>query len=129
MNGWNLSFSTFWATRWWRPASTGKRRRHALTAADPPAAPLDFLILISVLRSHLAFSNVPDATPRHRLIGRSDMEAKEASRYEKPTVTDYGTLRELTRGSGGSATPDILPCAPGTFQGVPPSGLTCKTNS
>ena len=57
------------------------------------------------------------------------MEAKETGRYEKPTVTDYGTLRELTLGSGGTATPDIDPCNTGTFQANTPSGITCKISN
>lgn len=47
--------------------------------------------------------------------------------YEAPTVTNYGTVQELTLGSGGTTTPDILPCAPGTFRAATPSGVSCKT--
>ena len=46
--------------------------------------------------------------------------------YEPPTVINHGTLQELTLGSGGTALPDILPCAPGTFQSPSPSGISCK---
>ncbi len=57
------------------------------------------------------------------------MESKTPFPYEKPTVTTYGTVRQLTLGSGGSSEFDILPCDPGTKQGVPPSGHTCKVNA
>jgi hypothetical protein len=30
-------------------------------------------------------------------------------RYEKPALVEHGSVRELTRGSGGSITPDIGP--------------------
>jgi hypothetical protein len=57
------------------------------------------------------------------------MENKEL-RYEKPTVTDYGTLRDLTLGTGGTQTPDVAPpCDAGTFQSNGPSGITCKVNA
>ena len=47
--------------------------------------------------------------------------------YEAPTVTTYGTVQELTFGTGTSNIPDIAPCAPGTFRGTTPSSITCKT--
>lgn len=49
--------------------------------------------------------------------------------YEAPTVTTYGTVQELTLGSGGTTTPDISPCATGTFTSTSPSGITCKVAS
>ena len=49
--------------------------------------------------------------------------------YEAPTVTNYGTVQELTLGSGGTSTPDVSPCAVGSFQSASPSGVTCKTAS
>lgn len=51
----------------------------------------------------------------------------ETIAYEAPTVTKYGTVQELTLGSGGTSTPDISPCSPATFQANNPSGITCKT--
>jgi hypothetical protein len=57
------------------------------------------------------------------------VESKETLRYEKPMVTDYGTVRDLTLGSGGTTTPDISPCNTGTFQSASPSGITCKVSS
>jgi hypothetical protein len=49
--------------------------------------------------------------------------------YEAPTVTTYGTIKDLTLGSGGTTAIDILPCAPGSFQSHNPSGITCKVSS
>jgi hypothetical protein len=47
--------------------------------------------------------------------------------YEAPKVTDYGTVQELTLGSGGTTIADISPCATGSFRANNPSGLTCKS--
>lgn len=49
--------------------------------------------------------------------------------YEAPKVTNYGTVQELTLGTGGTSTPDISPCASGTFQSNSLSGVTCKVSS
>jgi hypothetical protein len=57
------------------------------------------------------------------------MTKTEPIPYEPPRVTTYGTIQELTLGSNGTATPDILPCAPGTFQANSPSGITCKVSN
>jgi hypothetical protein len=46
--------------------------------------------------------------------------------YEAPTITTYGTVRELTLGTGGAVELDILPCTPGTKRAGGPSGVTCK---
>ena len=54
------------------------------------------------------------------------MESKPIA-YEPPTIVTYGTVRELTLGSGGTTIADIQPCTPGTFQSPSPSGFTCKT--
>lgn len=58
-----------------------------------------------------------------------NMEKAVPIPYETPTVTNYGTVQELTLGSGGTTTPDITPCAQGTFQANTPSGITCKVSS
>lgn len=55
------------------------------------------------------------------------MESK--IQYEAPTVTNYGTVQELTLGTGGTTTPDIAPCADSTFQANTPSGITCKVSN
>lgn len=55
------------------------------------------------------------------------MESKATIQYEPPTITTYGTVRELTLGSGNSATPDISPCADGSHRATGPSGFSCKT--
>ena len=58
------------------------------------------------------------------------MERKTPIPYEAPTVTYYGSVQELTLGSGGTITLDVAPpCAPGTFQANTPSGVTCKVSS
>ena len=57
------------------------------------------------------------------------MESTTPIPYETPIVTDYGTLQELTLGTGGTQTPDIAPCATGTFQGNTPSSITCKVSN
>ena len=35
--------------------------------------------------------------------------------YEPPTIVTYGTVRELTLGSGGTTVSDIQPCSPARF--------------
>jgi len=57
------------------------------------------------------------------------MTSEVAIPYEKPKVTDYGTVQELTLGTGGTQTPDIAPCTAGTFQGNTPSSITCKVSN
>ncbi len=47
--------------------------------------------------------------------------------YVPPTITTYGTVREFTRGTGGTTAADVLPCTPGSFRSNKPSGVTCKT--
>ena len=47
--------------------------------------------------------------------------------YAPPTITTYGTVREFTRGTGGTTQADVLPCTPGSFRSNKPSGVTCKT--
>lgn len=54
---------------------------------------------------------------------------REALPYEAPTVTNYGTVQELTLGTGGTTTPDIAPCADNSFQANTPSGITCKVSN
>lgn len=49
--------------------------------------------------------------------------------YEPPMVTNYGTVEELTLGTGGTTTPDIAPCADNTFQANTLSGITCKVSN
>ena len=49
--------------------------------------------------------------------------------YEAPTVTNYGTVQELTLGTGGTTTPDIQPCSANTFRSNSPSGITCKVDA
>ena len=46
--------------------------------------------------------------------------------YEPPTIVTYGTVRELTLGTGGTTNADVQPCTTGTFQSTHPSGTTCK---
>lgn len=46
--------------------------------------------------------------------------------YEAPKVTDYGTVQELTLGSGGTNIADISPCTSGSFRANTPSGFSCK---
>lgn len=48
--------------------------------------------------------------------------------YDPPTIVTYGTVRELTLGTGSSPTPDISPCAAGSHRGTTPSQITCKAN-
>jgi len=55
------------------------------------------------------------------------MTSKEPTPYEAPTLVTYGTVRELTLGSGGTNIPDIGPCAVGSHRAANPSGITCKT--
>jgi hypothetical protein len=54
------------------------------------------------------------------------MESTAPIPYEAPTVTNYGTVQELTLGSGATTVADIQPCATGTFRGSTPSSITCK---
>jgi hypothetical protein len=57
------------------------------------------------------------------------MEKSTPIPYEAPTVTNYGTVQELTLGTGGTNTPDIAPCSSATFQANNVSGITCKISS
>ena len=57
------------------------------------------------------------------------MENVEPIPYEAPTVTNYGTVQELTLGTGGTTTPDIAPCSPSTFRANNTSGITCKISA
>jgi hypothetical protein len=50
------------------------------------------------------------------------MKSEQPVPYEAPTITTYGTVRELTRGTGGTI-PDATACATGKST---PSGMTCK---
>ena len=52
---------------------------------------------------------------------------KEKPAYEAPTIVTYGSVRELTLGSGGTSTADVQPCSFGPFASNRPSGFTCKT--
>ena len=54
------------------------------------------------------------------------MEQRAPIPYEAPTITTYGTVRELTLGTGGAVGPRHLPCTPGTKRAGGPSGVTCK---
>jgi hypothetical protein len=49
--------------------------------------------------------------------------------YEPPTIVTYGTVRELTLGTGGTTNTDIQPCSFGAFASNLPSGRTCKVES
>ena len=51
--------------------------------------------------------------------------------YEKPTMTYYGTVQELTLGNGTTVTADATQCTGfglSGFQSSTPSLLTCKTS-
>ena len=55
------------------------------------------------------------------------MESKAAVAYEPPTITTYGTVRELTLGTGGTTAPDTSR-APRIASNMP-SGFSCKTSA
>jgi hypothetical protein len=55
------------------------------------------------------------------------MENAAPTPYEAPTITTYGTVRELTLGSGGTSIPDVAPCSLNSKQSNRPSGFLCKT--
>lgn len=57
------------------------------------------------------------------------MEKATPIPYEAPTVTNYGTVQELTLGTGGTTTPDIAPCSENTFRAANVSGITCKISA
>lgn len=57
------------------------------------------------------------------------MESTTPIPYEAPTVTNYGTVQELTLGTGGTTTPDIAPCSENTFRAANVSGITCKISA
>jgi hypothetical protein len=49
--------------------------------------------------------------------------------YEPPTITTYGTVQELTFGTGSTTTADAESCAQHGFNSNTPSLVTCKTNA
>lgn len=55
--------------------------------------------------------------------------SNDSTTYEAPRVTYYGTVEELTLGTGTSLTPDLTQCNPANpgFTAPPPiSGFNCK---
>ena len=60
---------------------------------------------------------------------KAETKERQTISYEKPTITTYGTVRELTFGNGSSSKSDVgypTTCTIGPFQGPPPShGVNC----
>ena len=59
--------------------------------------------------------------------GATTMKSPAPMPYEPPSITTYGTVRDLTLGNGVSSNPDVQGCVPAGFNATTPSGIICKS--